>query len=105
METTTGTSRAHDCSCGVSPVRLPYHAGGTIVFRRTAVDTPRDILDAHGELLPVKEDGGVELFVYNARALDALPKTRCRRGSCAASLSGHGSVPPDPVPSPGEARK
>lgn len=30
------------------------------------------MLDAHGELLPLEDEGGVELYVYNARALDAL---------------------------------
>jgi hypothetical protein len=43
-----------------------------LVFRRSAVDALRDILDAHGELLPLEDEGGVELYVYNARALDAL---------------------------------
>ncbi len=60
------------------PSDCPYHAGGTIVFRRTAVDALRDILETHGELLPVKDDGGVELFVYNPRALEALDHERTR---------------------------
>ena len=62
------------------PSDSPYHAIGTIVFRRTAVDALRDILDAHGELLPVKDDGGVELFVYNPRTLDALDHERTKGG-------------------------
>ena len=46
--------------------------GGVLVFRRSAVDALRDILDAHGELLPLEDEGGVELYVYNPWPLDAL---------------------------------
>ncbi|HRI70536.1 MAG TPA: hypothetical protein PK156_40165 [Polyangium sp.] len=45
---------------------------GILVFRRSAVDALRDILDAHGELLPLHDAGGVELFAYNPRALEAI---------------------------------
>ncbi|MBK9264745.1 MAG: hypothetical protein IPM54_33795 [Polyangiaceae bacterium] len=45
---------------------------GILVFRRSAVDALRDMLDAFGELLPLEDEGGVELFAYNPRALEAL---------------------------------
>lgn len=54
------------------PSDSPYRINHTMVFRRSAIDALRDILDAHGELLPLEDEGGVELFVYNPRALDAL---------------------------------
>ncbi len=47
-----------------------------LVFRRAAVDALRDILDAHGELLPLEDKDGVELFAYNPRALEALDQER-----------------------------
>jgi hypothetical protein len=47
-------------------------ATGIMVFRRSAINALRDILDAHGELLPRQDAEGVELYAYNARALDAL---------------------------------
>jgi hypothetical protein len=51
---------------------------GVLVFRRSAVDALRDILETHGELLPLEDEGGVELFVYNPRALEALDHERTR---------------------------
>ena len=50
----------------------PYYGTHLLIFRRSAVDALRDMLDAHGELLPLKDDDGVELFAYNPRALEAL---------------------------------
>lgn len=49
----------------------PFRAGHVLIFRRSAVDALRDMLDAHGELLPLEDEGGVELFAYNPRALAA----------------------------------
>lgn len=43
-----------------------------LVFRRSAVDALRDILETHGELLPLEDEGGVELYAYNPRALDCF---------------------------------
>ncbi|MBK9266782.1 MAG: hypothetical protein IPM54_44240 [Polyangiaceae bacterium] len=58
---------------GFRPSDAPWACVGDIlVFRRSAVDALRDILDAHGELLPLEDEGGVELYAYNPRALDAL---------------------------------
>lgn len=50
----------------------PYFSSMGLVFRRSAVDALRDILDANGELLPLEDEEGVELFAYNVQALDAL---------------------------------
>ena len=47
-----------------------------LVMRRRAVDALRDILDAHGEILPLATDDGVELFVLNSRAVEALDEAR-----------------------------
>jgi hypothetical protein len=41
------------------------------------VDALQDILDAHGELLPVETDDGVEIVVFNTRFyIDALDMER-----------------------------
>lgn len=45
-------------------------------MRRTAVNALRDILDASGEVLPLSTDDGVELFVLNARVIDALDEAK-----------------------------
>ena len=45
---------------------------GVMAFRRSAVDALRDMLDAHGELLPLEDAGGIELYAYNPRVLEAL---------------------------------
>jgi len=57
---------------GFRPSDSPYYTGCGLIFRRSAVDALRDILDAHGELLPLEDEGGVELYVFNPRVLDAL---------------------------------
>jgi YD repeat-containing protein len=54
------------------PSDSPYEGTYALFFRRSAVDALRDILDAHGELLPLEDEGGVELFLYNPRAIEAL---------------------------------
>lgn len=51
---------------------FPWLAGCALVMRRSAVDALRDMLDATGELLPLSTDDGVELFVLNARTIDAM---------------------------------
>jgi hypothetical protein len=61
---------------GFRPSDSPYRIGHVLVFRRSAVDALRDMLDAHGELLPVEDEGGVELYAYNPRALEALDHER-----------------------------
>lgn len=43
-----------------------------LVFRRSAVDALRDILEKDGELLPLEDEEGVELYAYNPRQIDAI---------------------------------
>jgi hypothetical protein len=70
------------------PSDAPYvFSPGVLVFRRSAVDALRDILDAYGELLPLEDEGGVELFAYNPRALEALDHERTQ-----GSRDEHGRV-------------
>jgi hypothetical protein len=57
---------------GFKPSDSPFRGCETLIFRRSAVDALRDILDAHGELLPLEDEGGVELYAFNPRELDAL---------------------------------
>ena len=62
---------------GCKPSDAPFmFMTGMLVLRRSAVDALRDILDAHGELLPLEDEGGVELYLYNPRALEALDHER-----------------------------
>jgi hypothetical protein len=43
---------------GFKPSDAPFvFASGVLVFRRSAVDALRDILDAYGELLPLEDEG------------------------------------------------
>ncbi len=51
---------------------FPWLGSDVLVMRRRAVDGLRDILNANGEILPLSTDDGVELFVLNARVIDAL---------------------------------
>ena len=47
------------------------------IMRPSAVDALRDILEAHGEVLPLATNDGVELFVFNPRfVIDAIDKER-----------------------------
>lgn len=61
---------------GFRPSDSPFFSTVCLVFRRSAVDALRDILDAHGELLPLEDEEGVELFAYNAKVIDALDHQR-----------------------------
>ncbi|HRI71360.1 MAG TPA: hypothetical protein PK156_44310, partial [Polyangium sp.] len=58
------------------PSDSPYFGGDCLLFRRSAVDALRDILDATGELLPLQDEGGVELFAHNTWAIDAFDHER-----------------------------
>ncbi len=63
--TRRGASKAAD---------LPFMLGA-LVLRRSAVDALQDILETHGELLPLATNDGVELFVFNPRfVIDAIDK-------------------------------
>ncbi len=55
-----------------NPSDFPWLGSDALVMRRSAVEALRDILDASGEVLPLSTDDGVELFVLNARVIDAL---------------------------------
>ena len=54
------------------PADSPFYATYWLIFRRSGVDALRDMLDAHGELLPLEDEGGVDLFAYHPWALDAF---------------------------------
>ena len=55
---------------------LPYNHGA-LIMRRSAVDALHDILETHGEVLPIATEDGVELFVFNPRfVIDAIDKER-----------------------------
>lgn len=43
-----------------------------LILRATAVDAMRDIWEANGEILPLSEVRGEELFAFNSQAIDAL---------------------------------
>lgn len=55
-----------------NPSHFPWLGSHALIMRRPAVDALRDILAANGELLPLSTDDGVELYVLNARSIDAL---------------------------------
>jgi hypothetical protein len=55
-----------------NPSDFPWLGSEALVMRRLAVDLLRDLLDANGEVLPLTTDDGAELFVLNARVIDAL---------------------------------
>lgn len=59
--------RRSDCPC------FGTH---TLTLGRTAVEVFRDMLDAHGELLPLEDEEGMELWLHNTRALDAYDHER-----------------------------
>ncbi len=54
----------------------PSCGNDSLILRRTAVDALRDMLDAHGELLPLEDEEGVELWLHNTRTLDAYDHER-----------------------------
>ncbi len=57
---------------GNKPAEIPYMCD-TLIMRRSALDTLHDVLKAHGEILPVATEDGVELFVLNVLGVvDAL---------------------------------
>lgn len=54
------------------PSDFPWLGSHALIMRRTAVEALRDVLDRHGEVLPLHTEDGVELFVFNAQVIDAL---------------------------------
>lgn len=59
-----------------NPSDFPWLGSHALVMRKTAVEALRDLLDAHGEVLPLATDDGVELFAFNARVIDGLDEVR-----------------------------
>jgi hypothetical protein len=58
------------------PADLPFGSGG-FYMRRSGLDALRDVLEKHGEILPLATDDGVELWVHNVMVvIDALDKER-----------------------------
>lgn len=55
---------------------FPWYGGGAhMVLRRRAVDALRPFLDKYGELLPLEDEDGVELFLFNClKIVDALDR-------------------------------
>jgi hypothetical protein len=61
---------------GCKEADLPYGLG-VLIMRPRAVEALQDILDTHGEVLPLATTDGVELYVFNPRViLDALDMKR-----------------------------
>jgi uncharacterized protein DUF1629 len=58
------------------PADFPWYGDDILVMRRSAVEALRDMLDAHGEVLPLETEDGIELYAFNARVIDALDKER-----------------------------
>ena len=54
------------------PSDFPWLGSHALVMRGSAVSALRDLLETHGELLPLVTSDGVELFVYNVKTVDAL---------------------------------
>jgi hypothetical protein len=51
--------------------------GGVLVFREKAVDALKDMLETHGELLPIIIEDGVTLYIHNTFVLpNALDEER-----------------------------
>ncbi|WP_428262362.1 imm11 family protein [Haliangium sp.] len=59
-----------------NPSDFPWLGAHALVMRKRAVDALSAILDPYGELLPLASGDEVELFVFNARAVDALDEER-----------------------------
>ncbi len=58
------------------PSDSPYRGSEVLVFRRSAIDALQDILETHGELLPLEDADGVELYAYNPRPLHAFDEVQ-----------------------------
>jgi hypothetical protein len=57
---------------GFRPSDSPWRTSSVLIFRRSAVDALRDMLDSHGELLPLEDKDGVELWLFHPRSIDAF---------------------------------
>lgn len=64
--------RIDDDGEATQPSDFPCYPGGDLILRQRAVFALRDILEEGGEILPLKTDDNVPLFVLNVtRVLDA----------------------------------
>ena len=54
---------------------FPWLGSDILVMRKRAVEALRDMVEAHGELLPLELEGGEELYALNARTVDALDES------------------------------
>lgn len=74
---------------GCKEADLPYD-GYAFVLRPHAVDALRDVLEAHGEVLPLATNDGVELYVFNPRfVIDAIDRERSTLESAPGSKFVH----------------
>lgn len=55
---------------------FPWLGSDAMVMRRSAVDKLRDILEQDGEILILSTDDKIDLFVLNARVVNALDEQR-----------------------------
>jgi hypothetical protein len=62
---------------GKKPSDFPW-LGGPLIMRQKAVDALGDMLKAHGEILPLEDYDGAELFVFNAHVIDALDEAKSK---------------------------
>ena len=65
-----------DARSAFRPADFPWLGGHALVMRRTAVDALRDLLERDGEVLPLSTRDEVDLYVLNARVIDAMDKAR-----------------------------
>lgn len=54
---------------------FPWLGGHVLVIRQSVIDSIGDLLETHGEILPLETDDGTRLFVFNCRTVDALDLT------------------------------
>ncbi len=55
---------------------FPWLASDALVMRKSAVDALQDILRNNGELLQLETEDDVDLYVFNAKVIDALDRVR-----------------------------
>jgi hypothetical protein len=61
---------------GCKEADLPFQ-GSALILRARAVEALQNVLDAHGEVLPLATADGVELYVFNPRfVIDAIDRER-----------------------------
>ncbi|GAB4543985.1 MAG: hypothetical protein Tsb0020_55510 [Haliangiales bacterium] len=57
---------------------FPWFGSDVLIFRTRAVVALRDLLDRHGELLPLATEDDVKLFAFHAWVVDALDEERSK---------------------------